>query len=428
MHAQVASRFTDPDHGRVFLVGDAAHRFPPAGGFGMNTGLQDVHNLIWKMSHVLTGKQSISWLAQSYEKERKKIARENTELSLRNFQRSADAAAALGLDPALAKLALNLSDNSITNTLLPFAVRKQTFLTAVGAGLSSMYALKNWRNNPYGRLRVNALQKLVKEKKTLPLIFPEEDVHFTYGDGKDIVVGRRVDHTWLMLHSHNSEDDDNNLIVSTVDLPGIVLQLLGIIQKQTNQTIISAPYLLFSGKSQWNSSFLGEMSTMSNELKDIIVPVILDFDLSTPSELQPQVQKLLHLGANEDSNLASVQQRLQLPIAPVTYKSLSHSILSSSDRMTKEDLLRAKEEELANTRTENYRRLQQLLTGQLIALPLLQRLEVNGMWAMHASLLNEQQCDNNMVSKQLPCLIRPDGHVVLTQIKSVADISKHFNQ
>ena len=36
--------------GRVFLAGDAAHRFPPAGGFGMNTGIQDAHNLAWKLA------------------------------------------------------------------------------------------------------------------------------------------------------------------------------------------------------------------------------------------------------------------------------------------------------------------------------------------------------------------------------------------
>jgi FAD binding domain len=41
--------------GDVFLAGDAAHRFPPAGGFGMNTGIQDAHNLAWKLAAVLHG-------------------------------------------------------------------------------------------------------------------------------------------------------------------------------------------------------------------------------------------------------------------------------------------------------------------------------------------------------------------------------------
>ena len=41
----------------MFLAGDAAHRFPPAGGFGMNTGIQDAHNLAWKLA------ASAPWLA-----------------------------------------------------------------------------------------------------------------------------------------------------------------------------------------------------------------------------------------------------------------------------------------------------------------------------------------------------------------------------
>ena len=36
--------------GRIFLAGDAAHEMPPTGGFGMNTGVQDVHNLAWKLA------------------------------------------------------------------------------------------------------------------------------------------------------------------------------------------------------------------------------------------------------------------------------------------------------------------------------------------------------------------------------------------
>uniref|UniRef100_UPI00215ADD69 FAD-dependent monooxygenase n=1 Tax=Escherichia coli TaxID=562 RepID=UPI00215ADD69 len=41
--------------GPVFFVGDAAHLMPPNGGFNMNTGLQDVHNLCWKLAAVLGG-------------------------------------------------------------------------------------------------------------------------------------------------------------------------------------------------------------------------------------------------------------------------------------------------------------------------------------------------------------------------------------
>lgn len=41
--------------GRVFVAGDAAHVFPPFGGQGMNTGIQDAYNLAWKLAAVLQG-------------------------------------------------------------------------------------------------------------------------------------------------------------------------------------------------------------------------------------------------------------------------------------------------------------------------------------------------------------------------------------
>jgi 2-polyprenyl-6-methoxyphenol hydroxylase-like FAD-dependent oxidoreductase len=41
--------------GRVFLAGDAAHVVPPNGGFGGNTGVQDAHNLAWKLAAVVKG-------------------------------------------------------------------------------------------------------------------------------------------------------------------------------------------------------------------------------------------------------------------------------------------------------------------------------------------------------------------------------------
>ncbi len=79
MTAQVADRFQDE---RVFLIGDAAHRFPPTGGLGMNTGIQDAHNLVWKLAMVERGLDE--QLLGSYETERKPVAQANTEASLNN--------------------------------------------------------------------------------------------------------------------------------------------------------------------------------------------------------------------------------------------------------------------------------------------------------------------------------------------------------
>jgi 2-polyprenyl-6-methoxyphenol hydroxylase-like FAD-dependent oxidoreductase len=55
--------------GRVFLAGDAAHVVPPNGGFGGNTGVQDAHNLAWKLAAVIRGDAGPS-LVDTYEPER----------------------------------------------------------------------------------------------------------------------------------------------------------------------------------------------------------------------------------------------------------------------------------------------------------------------------------------------------------------------
>ena len=55
--------------GSVFIAGDAAHIHPPVGGQGMNTGLQDAHNLAWKLSLVARGRAQPE-LLDSYSEER----------------------------------------------------------------------------------------------------------------------------------------------------------------------------------------------------------------------------------------------------------------------------------------------------------------------------------------------------------------------
>lgn len=55
--------------GRIFLAGDAAHIHPPVGGQGMNTGLQDVYNLAWKLALVLKNRAKVL-LLDTYNEER----------------------------------------------------------------------------------------------------------------------------------------------------------------------------------------------------------------------------------------------------------------------------------------------------------------------------------------------------------------------
>ncbi|HVF87158.1 MAG TPA: FAD-dependent monooxygenase, partial [Pyrinomonadaceae bacterium] len=52
VHTRHVNKFSE---GRCFVAGDAAHIHTPAGGQGMNTGIQDAYNLAWKMAYVLRG-------------------------------------------------------------------------------------------------------------------------------------------------------------------------------------------------------------------------------------------------------------------------------------------------------------------------------------------------------------------------------------
>jgi 2,4-dichlorophenol 6-monooxygenase len=92
MTLQVAERYRAE---RIFLVGDAAHRFPPTGGLGLNTGVQDAHNLAWKLAAVESGWAPPS-LLDSYDTERRPVARENAEVSGRNAGRMLEVYQALG--------------------------------------------------------------------------------------------------------------------------------------------------------------------------------------------------------------------------------------------------------------------------------------------------------------------------------------------
>lgn len=97
MTAQVAERYRE---GRIFLVGDAAHRFPPTGGLGLNTGVQDVQNLAWKIAAVEAGWAPPA-LLDTYERERRPVAQRNADVSLQNAMRLMEVYQALAsVDPS----------------------------------------------------------------------------------------------------------------------------------------------------------------------------------------------------------------------------------------------------------------------------------------------------------------------------------------
>ncbi len=108
MTAQVAERFRDD---RTFLVGDSAHRFPPTGGLGLNSGVQDAQNLAWKLGWIERGQADAS-LLDTYESERRPVAQENADQSLKNALRIVEVPKAVGAleDPTTARMEATLAD------------------------------------------------------------------------------------------------------------------------------------------------------------------------------------------------------------------------------------------------------------------------------------------------------------------------------
>jgi 2-polyprenyl-6-methoxyphenol hydroxylase-like FAD-dependent oxidoreductase len=81
VHTRHAEKFSV---GRCFLAGDAAHIHTPAGGQGMNTGIQDVYNLAWKIALVLKGNAGDA-LLESYNEERLANAKHLLKTTDRTF-------------------------------------------------------------------------------------------------------------------------------------------------------------------------------------------------------------------------------------------------------------------------------------------------------------------------------------------------------
>lgn len=97
VQAVSAERYRD---GRVFLAGHAAHRIPPWGALGMNTGIQDVQNLVWKLQMALDDESKYDHLLTSYDTERRPLGQRVGQSSLRNLRSHALVMdAALGMKP-----------------------------------------------------------------------------------------------------------------------------------------------------------------------------------------------------------------------------------------------------------------------------------------------------------------------------------------
>ena len=233
MRTGLAFRFRSP-HGRCFLVGDAAHQFTPAGGFGMNTGIQDAHNLIWKIVLALQSDPSkisdeAEQLLDTYEAERRPVAADNARWSVENYERTLLVPAAMGLNPSVAKTLHRLC----ARLPGPLTIRQALFAAALKIGLRQVAWLD--ADHAIARYRERTLAAIFDDAKhrTLQLLFPGQDLGFCYAPAKTarcrvsateadplnytprLRTGGRMPHFWIYGATNNR--------VSVLDLPSLMI-------------------------------------------------------------------------------------------------------------------------------------------------------------------------------------------------------------
>ncbi len=197
--------------GRVFLLGDAAHRHPPTGGLGLNSAIQDVHNLCWKVAAVLEGSASEDLLA-TYEPERKPAVARNVERSVENAMNQLTLGQALGVEPGgdpeknWASLARLWSD----------APEDAEFRRRARRAIASQSMEFREHNVEYGYTYTDARAASVPDGRPAPE--PIEPIRVYQ---PSTAPGHPLPHAWL--------DADDGRRLSTLDLvpPGVFLLIAG---------------------------------------------------------------------------------------------------------------------------------------------------------------------------------------------------------
>jgi 2-polyprenyl-6-methoxyphenol hydroxylase-like FAD-dependent oxidoreductase len=178
MSSLIARHYVN-DKGCV-LVGDAAHVFPPAGGFGMNTGLQDVHNLAWRLSlwHKNPSSEKLSSTLSKYERERRPVAQRNAALSVRNYRRILNLTRACYLNDQHPVVLIQLLDQM---SFVPLRTRQIMFQSLLETAMWPLSTLQN-PSNIHARHVTNNVRHILRQGGGLPLLFPKFELGFGYGD------------------------------------------------------------------------------------------------------------------------------------------------------------------------------------------------------------------------------------------------------
>lgn len=200
---KVAKAYSDAGGANAFLLGDAAHRHPPAYGLGSNTCIQDAYNLGWKVAYVAKGLAGPSLLT-TYNQERQPVGANLVKESNHQLRAALDIITALGMSPSapeagateLAKLYSASEQGAERRKMLHNALEvKRQECESLGAAMNQWY--------------VPEAVYLKDEDKPRPQVEGDPLVHVQIST----YPGTRVPHVWLDIPTRKKT-------ISTHDLAG----------------------------------------------------------------------------------------------------------------------------------------------------------------------------------------------------------------
>lgn len=186
--------------GRAFLVGDAAHRHPPANGLGTNTSIQDSFNLAWKLAAVVRGDASES-LLETYSAERQPVGAAVVDRAFKSVVDMGPIAEALGFEPGQSAEDgwANLDD--LFGTGAASANRREALAKAI--------ELQNFQFNSHGVEMGQRYASAAVIPPTQPEPVGEKDAELYYTPSS--ISGHVIPHAWL---------ERNRAPISTLDVVG----------------------------------------------------------------------------------------------------------------------------------------------------------------------------------------------------------------
>lgn len=193
---------THMQKGRVFIIGDAAHRHPPSNGLGSNTSIQDAFNLAWKLSAVIKG-QAGPALLDSYSEERAPVAKQIVTRANQSIAEFGPIFEALGMTSGTDIDRINASMQARTGTS-PEAERQR-------AAIRKAIEFKKYEFDAHG-VEMNQRYRscaVVADGQMEPAFELDAELHYQ----PTTWPGARLPHVWVFDH-------DTGDRISTLDLCG----------------------------------------------------------------------------------------------------------------------------------------------------------------------------------------------------------------